>query len=66
MRNRVDVPFRDLGEHTVKHVTHPVRVYAIGVEEPAQVTASAGQATADKPSIAVLPFDNLSGDPEQE
>jgi adenylate cyclase len=66
VRNRVDVPFRDLGEHTVKHVTHPVRVYAIGVEEPAQVTASAGQATADKPSIAVLPFDNLSGDPEQE
>ena len=66
VRNRIDVPFRDLGEHTVKHVTHPVRVYAIGPEAAASNSGSAGEALPDKPSIAVLPFDNLSGDPEQE
>jgi len=63
VRNRIDVPFRDLGEHNVKHVTHPVQVYAIGVEAAATPLDTP---LLDKPSIAVLPFDNLSGDPEQE
>jgi len=72
VRNRVDVPYRDMGEHEVKHVTHPVRVYAIelGAEvEPSQTEAappSQEAAQSDKPSIAVLPFDNMSADPEQE
>jgi len=61
VRNRIDVPFRDLGEHNVKHVTHPVQVYAIGVEAAATPLDTP---LLDKPSIAVLPFDNLSGDPE--
>jgi len=66
VRNRVDVPFRDLGEHSVKHVTHPVHVYAIGVEQPVEVSGAGADAEDGRPSIAVLPFDNLSGDPEQE
>ena len=65
VRNRIDVPFQDLGEHMVKHVTRPVRGYAIyasaeGVRTDIQLP------TNDKPSIAVLPFDNLSGDVDQD
>jgi adenylate cyclase len=66
VRNRIDVTYDDLGENKVKNVSAPVRVYAIrsGISAPASVSVE--QIIADKPSIAVLPFDNLSGDPEQE
>ena len=47
------------GEHAVKNIAKPVRVWRTGEAPPALVLP-------DKPSIAVLPFDNLSGDPEQE
>ena len=66
VRNRIDVTYDDLGEKEVKNVSAPVRVYAIrldGAEAPASKPVTA---PIDKPSIAVLPFDNLSGDPEQE
>jgi adenylate cyclase len=66
VRNRVDVPYRDMGDHDVKHVSHPVRVYAIGKAGEKDAAPSEQQAINDKPSIAVLPFDNLSGDPAQE
>lgn len=65
VRNRVDVPYRDMGEHGVKNVTHPVRVYAIEVATEAK-GPDANATRSDKPSIAVLPFDNMSTDPEQE
>jgi TolB-like protein len=64
---RLDLAFEDIGEQQLKNITRPVRAY--------RVIASAGSASAradpilalpDKPSIAVLPFANLSGDPEQE
>jgi TolB-like protein len=70
VRNRVDATFTDMGEHTVKHVSSPVRVYRW-----VEVTGNTIQDTLnpnhvptlpDKPSIAVLPFTNMSGDPEQE
>jgi len=70
VRNRIDANFEDMGEQTVKHVSAPVKVYRInwsagGGESPAP---SGPQATISKakPAVAVLPFDNMSGDSEQE
>ncbi len=67
--NRLDVGFEDMGEHQLKNIAQPVRVYNVGAPQPA---AEQGAATPEvveeeaKPSIAVLPFNNMSGDPEQE
>ena len=69
IRNRLDHHFEDLGEHEVKHVSAPVRVYRIGVETATTKgteTSSPDLALPDKPSIAVLAFNNLSDDPQQE
>jgi len=65
VRNRIDAEFRDMGEKEVKHVSQPIRAYAIGVSEQ-NVSGNSVPELRDKPSIAVLPFDNMSGDPEQE
>ena len=62
VRGRVQCRFDDVGEQQVKNIPKPVRVYRVlRVPEPAPVLAA-----RDKPSIAVLPFQNMSGDPEQE
>jgi TolB-like protein/class 3 adenylate cyclase len=67
VRNRLDIAWEDMGDHEVKHVTAPVRVYRIAAEKPDTATVMSSEIpTADKPSIAVLPFDNMSNDPEQE
>jgi adenylate cyclase len=63
--------FIDLGEHRLKNIAQPVRVYRIQGEYLALLDVPAvgvGPAlpSPDKPSIAVLPFTNMSGDPEQE
>ncbi len=70
VRDRIDLMFEDLGEREVKNIDRPIRVWQWTTDISA--TAS-GPATDDKPpplpdmpSIAVLPFDNMSGDPEQE
>ncbi len=69
VRNRIEVPFEDIGEQEVKHVSAPVRVYRIientSAAEPG-AEATERLELPDKPSIAVLPFDNMSDDPEQE
>jgi adenylate cyclase len=70
VRGKVDCIFEDLGQRQVKNMARPVRVYR--VQDPAVPTEEAGPAAAqplplpNKPSIAVLPFANMSGDPEQE
>ncbi|HIF10003.1 MAG TPA: adenylate/guanylate cyclase domain-containing protein, partial [Sneathiellales bacterium] len=67
---KLNVAFSDDGEHEVKNIDRPVRVWRWSPK--AQITAgdTAGAdqllPLPDKPSIAVLPFDNMSGDPEQE
>ncbi len=69
VRNRLDHRFGDLGEYEVKHVSSPVRVYRVELEELSgkpERAVIASAASVDKPSIAVLPFDNMSGDEDQE
>jgi adenylate cyclase len=69
VRDRLPFVFEDLGEQQVKNIARPVRVYRVR-----EVTATKNATTPtspvlplpDKPSIAVLPFANMSGDPEQE
>src|SRR5882762_10161458 len=64
---KVDVAFDDLGEQSLKNIARPLRVYRVRLGEvPATNTPAAALALPDKPSIAVLPFQNMSGDPEQE
>jgi len=60
--------FADLGEQTLKNIARPVRAYRVlpASATAAPETAPAQLALPDKPSIAVLPFQNMSGDPEQE
>jgi TolB-like protein/class 3 adenylate cyclase len=64
---KVDVAFDDLGDQQVKNIARPVHVFAIRLGSDAVTTpAPPLLALPDKPSIAVLPFQNMSGDPEQE
>jgi adenylate cyclase len=67
VRGKVSFAAKDLGEHHLKNIERPQRVFRIGTGFPAAVEAiSKPLALPDKPSIAVLPFQNMSGDPEQE
>src|SRR5262249_41709953 len=65
---KLQLAFVDAGEQQLRNIAQPVRVYRISGEQLATTRATAKPALAlpDKPSIAVLPFTNLSGDPEQE
>jgi TolB-like protein/class 3 adenylate cyclase len=70
--DRLDVVFDDLGEQALKNIARPVRVYGVrfaNVSRTPNVSPAESQTTLalpDKPSLAVLPFQNMSGDPEQE
>jgi adenylate cyclase len=76
VRGKIAVEFADLGEQNLKNIDRPVRVYAaklrdhFGTAAPVVSTSAPDVKKplplADKPSIAVLPFQNMSGDPEQE
>lgn len=74
VRNRIDAQYEDRGEHEVKHVTAPVRVYAIQTNTVVadERDFAISEKTAPKndleshPVIAVLPFTDLSGDPDQD
>ena len=64
---KLDVGFEDLGEQQVKNISRPVRVFRAQFGTPKAAAGSEpALALPDKPSIAVLPFANMSGDPEQE
>jgi adenylate cyclase len=65
VRGKVGVEFADLGDLKLKHIERPVRAYAVK-SLPSYPEALKPLALPDKPSIAVLPFHNMSGDPEQE
>ncbi len=69
VEGKLDLPFEDIGPQAVKNIAKPVRVYrlAVGAERAEAATyLGAPHRLPDKPSIAVLPFTNMSGDPTQE
>jgi TolB-like protein len=78
IRDKLDFAFDDMGEQNLKNITRPMRVFAVNIgtrtSRPTEagtraigpMTEPAPPALPDKPSIAVLPFQNMSGDPEQE
>src|SRR6202790_1589236 len=76
VRDKLGFAFEDMGEQRVKNIARPIRVHRIRLAEEAGVPAALPLHPAmapqpalplpDKPSVAVLPFTNMSGDPEQE
>src|SRR5450631_478253 len=74
VRDKLSFGFEDMGEQTVKNIARPIGVHRVSivadaapiVVKGAAVAATTEVSTADRPSIAVLPFANMSGDPEQE
>jgi adenylate cyclase len=67
IKNKLQVETEYLGEHDVKNIKEPVRVYKVLMDSDTHVPLVEKQLELpDKPSIAVLPFDNMSGDPSQE
>src|SRR6201998_3799441 len=69
VRDRLEYTFEDLGEQQVKNIARPVRVYRvrdIGAANAPLAPTPPEFPLPDKPSIAVLPFQNMSGDPEQK
>lgn len=66
VENKLDLKFKDLGEHKVKNIIRPIRVYRIITTGPNHTVKYKALELPDKPSIAVLPFINMSEDPSQE
>lgn len=74
VRSRLDLAISDLGETTLKNIVEPIRVYALQVGLAASAQPAGGTSAErstqlsqpEKPSIAVLPFQNMSGDAEQD
>ncbi len=67
VQGKVAASFVDTGEQSLKNIPRPVRVYRVQLDgERATEAAAAPLPPAEKPSIAVLPFQNMSGDPEQD
>src|SRR5947208_1867971 len=68
VRGKIEAEFTDIGEQTLKNIARPVRLYSAGLASAPEPPAAPATALPllDKPSIAVLPFANMSGDPEQE
>lgn len=73
VRDKLNFAFEDLGEQTVKNIARPIGVHRVSIVD--QTAANSGKSTettkkdqrsSDRPSIAVLPFANMSGDSEQE
>src|SRR5215475_12684625 len=74
IRRKVDIAFEDMGPQKLKNIAEPMRAWRLGITAsscaaaPMEAPVESTQALAipDKPSIAVLPFQNISGDPVQE
>jgi len=66
--NRLDVEFEDRGNHELKNIDRPIRIFEVVDGSTAQPPGKAAAAAAiqDKPSIAILPFNNMSGDPQED
>ena len=68
VRDKLSFGFEDMGEQMVKNIARPIGVHRVQISELAApaVTKSGVATSSSRPSIAVLPFVNMSGDPEQE
>ena len=68
VRHRIDLSYVDMGEQSLKNIADPVHVYRIAIEgsNAGSRDAMPSDALFRRPAVAVLPFENLSGDPEQE
>ena len=67
IKNNLKLACDDLGSHTVKNLAQPVRIYRIAIEgAAAEIASPTPSALPTKPSIAILPFTNMSGDPDQQ
>jgi TolB-like protein len=66
IRGKIDLLFEDLGEQFLKNIAEPVRAYRVLTAGSSSQKSPAHPAPTSRPSIAVLPFTNMSGDPEQE
>src|SRR5205809_1307769 len=68
--DRLDLAFEDMGEQNLKNIERPIRVYSVALKNPAardtKDAMPAQREQLERPSVAVLPFNNMSGDPEQE
>ena len=65
---KLELAFEDMGQQELKNIARPLRVYRVHADRVSETVAAAQPSLAlpEKPSIAVLPFQNMSGDPEQE
>ncbi len=66
VRNKLSIRFDDLGEQSLKNIADPLQVFRVILEKGNAEGASASDASFRRPAVAVLPFENMSGDPEQE
>ncbi len=68
IRHKLDIAFMDMGEQSVKNIGEPIHVYAVASEASTTPTKQTGPSDAlfRRPAVAVLPFENMSGDHEQE
>ena len=74
IRGKLDSPFEDMGPQNLKNIAEPMRAWRLSVDEKSEEYLSAQRSSGttqtlalpDKPSIAVLPFQNMSSDPEQD
>jgi adenylate cyclase len=66
VEGKLPVAFEDRGEHQLKNLSRPIKVYALSGPARSDGGAASPPPLPDKPSIAVLPFTNMSGDPEQD
>ena len=68
--DRLDLTFEDMGEQDLKNIERPIRVYSVALNNPAardiKDAVPAQREQLERPSVVVLPFNNMSGDPEQE
>ena len=68
IETKLDLSYEDLGEQQVKNITRPVRVYRVssGQSQPRYRSETPSRSNMQRPAVAVLPFNNMSNDPEQE
>jgi adenylate cyclase len=66
VRNKLAIEFADLGDQSLRNIAEAVQVFRVVLDNPAKEGAAATDALFRRPAVAVLPFENISGDPDQE